>query len=379
MARRGLGGRRARTLPLYGVELLADSTAPAVCIVEGEKAADALRDAEPSVLVLGTVTGAASSPAPEVLKPVAVSGLPVFLWPDADPDGSGVRHMHRVAERLIEAGGKAPSIIEWPEAPPKGDAADWAFAGRRPPFADLTAAATGFRPKRRRATTLAKAPRSHSSGLPVVVETPGERAQWTREVVAALVEAGPLNDRESLYAGARAVYETGENAGDLLVLREAPPPRPDASVRTPEGTLLYVPATLVAVQSLIDTTVKWYVIRKTRSGEHEEVPGEIRKGDVELVIERYRHDCLDHKRPRLRVLRGIVDAPTLRRTVRCWPSQDMTPRAGCMPTSIPTTGPRSHRTRPATMPALLSPSSTTWWRRHRSPRMCIEPCGRLGC
>ena len=94
---KGLAGRKARTLPLYGVELLADSTATAVCIVEGEKAADALREAEPSVLVLGTVTGAASSPAPEVLEPVAASGLPVFLWPDADPDGSGVRHMHRVA------------------------------------------------------------------------------------------------------------------------------------------------------------------------------------------------------------------------------------------------------------------------------------------
>ena len=308
---KGLGGRKARTLPLYGAELLADSAATAICIVEGEKAADALRKAEPSVLVLGTVTGAASSPSPEVLQPVAASGRPVLLWPDADPDGSSVRHMHRVAARLIEAGGEAPSLIEWPGAPPKGDAADWAVA-RKPSFDELAAAATVIKPKRKRQTrSLAKAP-SHTDGLPVIVAVPGERARWTREAVVALVAVGPQNDRESLYASARAVYETGDNAGDLLFLREAPPPKPDSSMQTPEGTLLYAPATLVAVQSLIDTAVRWYVVRKTRGGEIEEVPGEIRKGDVDLVIERYRHDCLDHKRPRLRVLRGIVDAPTLR-------------------------------------------------------------------
>ena len=310
---KGLAGRKARTLPLYGVELLVGSPATAVCIVEGEKAADVLREAESSVAVLGTVTGAASSPTPAVLEPVAASGLPVFLWPDADPDGSGVRHMHRVADRLIAAGGKAPSMIEWHAAPPKGDAADWAVAGRRPPFADLMATATRFRPRRtRQAKKLAKAPR-RSGGLPVIVAVPGERARWTRETVEALVAAGPQNDRESLYAGARAVFETGENAGDLLILRETPPPRSDVSVQTPEGTLLYVPATLAAVTSLIDTAVKWYVVRKTRQGENEEVPGEIRTGAVELVVERYRQDCLDRKRPRLRVLRGIVDAPTLRR------------------------------------------------------------------
>ena len=308
----GLKGRRARTLPLYGVERMADSSATAICIVEGEKAADALREAEPSVLALGTVTGAASSPTSEVLKPVADSGLPVFLWPDADPDGSGVRHMHAVAASLIEAGGKKPAMIEWSEAPPKGDAADWVLANE-PTFSELMATATVIRPQRKRqARPLAKAPERRSGGLPVIVSTPGERARWTRETVAALVDAGPQNDRESLYASARTVYESGDNAGDLLVLREAPPPMRDASVRTPEGTLLYVPATIVAVQSLIDTSVKWYMVRRTRGGEEEEMPGEIRKGDVELVIERYRHDCLDLMRPRLRVLHGIVDAPTIR-------------------------------------------------------------------
>ena len=309
----GLGGRKAKTLPLYGAELLADTPAKTICIVEGEKAADALRAAAPTVLALGTVTGASSYPEVEVLKPVADAGLPVYLWPDADPDGAGVRHMERVAERLIEAGGKAPSIIEWENAPPKGDAADWVARHRFPTFGTLSEDSVVFTPKPKRPRKpRAKAPVTVSGELPVIVATPGKRGRWTREAVAALVKAGPRNDRESLYASARSVFETGENAGDLLFLREAPPPAPEASVRPTEGTLLYAPATVTAVQSLLDTSVRWYVVRRTRSSEDEEVPGEIGKGDVELVIERYRHDCLDHRRPRLRVLRGIVDAPTLR-------------------------------------------------------------------
>ena len=311
---KGLGGRKAKTLPLYGIERLAGTTAKVICIVEGEKAADALRAAEPTVLVLGTVTGASGHPEAAVLKPVADAGLPVYLWSDADLDGAGIRHMERVAEQLIEAGGEAPSIIKWEGAPPKGDAADWVDAHRFPTFETLTTEnSVVFMPKpKRRRKPPAKAPKAASGERPVIVATPGERGRWTREAVAALVAAGPRNDRESLYASARSVFETGENAGDLLFLREAPPPAPEAAVQTPEGTLLYAPATVTAVQSQLDTSVRWYVVRRTRGGDTEEVPGEIGRGDVELVIERYRHDCLDRNRPRLRVLRGIVDAPTLR-------------------------------------------------------------------
>ena len=169
---------------------------------------------------------------------------------------------------------------------------------------------TAKRARQRKAP--AKAPPTQPSVRPVIVARAGERERWTREAVAALVAAGPRNDREILYASARSVYETGDTAGDLLFLREAPPPEPSAAVRTPKGTLLYVPATVSAVQSLLDTATQWYVVRRTRGGEGEEIPAGIRKGDVELVIERYRADCLDRTRPRLRVLRGIVDAPTLR-------------------------------------------------------------------
>ena len=51
-------------------------------LTEGEKACDALRAAEPALLVLGTVTAAGSIPAPEVLQTVVDAALPIYLWPD---------------------------------------------------------------------------------------------------------------------------------------------------------------------------------------------------------------------------------------------------------------------------------------------------------
>ena len=48
-------------------------------MTEGEKCADALRAAEPTLLVLGTVTGAQSIPAPEVLQTVGRRGAADLL------------------------------------------------------------------------------------------------------------------------------------------------------------------------------------------------------------------------------------------------------------------------------------------------------------
>ena len=80
----GLGGRKTRTLPLYRSQFIrrdVGEPARAVCIVEGEKATDALAGAVPTMLVLGTITGASSAPDAEVLQPVIDTGLPVYLWP----------------------------------------------------------------------------------------------------------------------------------------------------------------------------------------------------------------------------------------------------------------------------------------------------------
>lgn len=115
----GLGGRRAESLPLYGTERLATLERSTVVVVtEGEKAADAIR--QQGYAAVGTVTGAASTPAEEVLE--VLRGFDVVLWPDADEPGH--RHMAAVAAVLTRLGIPARQV-QWTGAPPKGDAADF--------------------------------------------------------------------------------------------------------------------------------------------------------------------------------------------------------------------------------------------------------------
>jgi 5S rRNA maturation endonuclease (ribonuclease M5) len=114
----GLEGRKLSTLPLYRSEHVRDWPEDMlVIVVEGEKAADALASVYPAVL--GTVTGAESTPVPESLQ--VLRGRRVILWPDADDEG--FQHMQRFAERLQGIASDV-RIFEWREAPPKGDAAD---------------------------------------------------------------------------------------------------------------------------------------------------------------------------------------------------------------------------------------------------------------
>ena len=108
----GLAGRKLATLPLYRSEDVPRAAqCTALVLTEGEKAADALRAAEPTLLVLGTVTGAQSIPAPEVLQTVVDAALPIYLWPDADDEGAA--HMQRVGDVLHAAGAK-PLVIDAP-------------------------------------------------------------------------------------------------------------------------------------------------------------------------------------------------------------------------------------------------------------------------
>jgi len=124
---KGLGGFGSRNLPLYGVEHLGAAETVVVC--EGEKSRDAL--AELGLSAVGTVCGASTEPADEVLAPLV--GLLVYLWPDNDHDG--IEHMRAIGNRLAAQGTEC-RWVEWAEAPPKGDAADlvaqgmgWAVAG----------------------------------------------------------------------------------------------------------------------------------------------------------------------------------------------------------------------------------------------------------
>ena len=130
------------------------------------------------------------------------------------------------------------------------------------------------------------------------------RAEWTRASVKALVETGLNDDRRSLYMAARVVGGgSGENIGDVLTLRQAPKSEPGAGVEVPEGTLLFGPATTGHICVILDDATRWLVNGSL---------GSPRKGDAEFILARYRSDLLDSNRPRFRVLRGIVDSPTLR-------------------------------------------------------------------
>jgi hypothetical protein len=115
----GLAGRRTASLPLYGSER-ASNWGPdvPVVVVEGEKACAALL--AHGLNALSTVTGAASCPDPAALE--VLRNRRVTLWPDADDQGR--KHMARVAERL-QGVASIVSVFEWPDAPPKGDAADY--------------------------------------------------------------------------------------------------------------------------------------------------------------------------------------------------------------------------------------------------------------
>lgn len=109
--------------PLYNAEAIANAPpGRAVVVCEGEPATDAL--AARGRLAVGTPLGAAFQPSTEALK--ALHGRPVLLWPDNDRIGQ--RHMDRLAQQLVELGHEDIRVVDWKEAPPKGDAADFTGA-----------------------------------------------------------------------------------------------------------------------------------------------------------------------------------------------------------------------------------------------------------
>ena len=116
----GLDGRPVNDLPLYGSELIKDFDKHSlIVLVEGEKCADALRSL--GFQALGTVTGAGTTPSKEVLS--CLEPFDVSLW--ADNDKPGRAHMERI-ERLLS---EPPLILNWSEAPEKGDCADFVEQG----------------------------------------------------------------------------------------------------------------------------------------------------------------------------------------------------------------------------------------------------------
>ena len=139
---KGLGGRAAKTLPLYRSETLrALPPGAMVFVCEGEKDTDAAVAMEFDAV--GTVTGSGGLPNDAVLR--TLGGFHVVAWPDADVVGR--KHMGRVLEacaRLrggVDAGlslidpaalgltGKGDGAADWT---PTDDALDELFAAIRP-------------------------------------------------------------------------------------------------------------------------------------------------------------------------------------------------------------------------------------------------------
>jgi len=117
-ARDGLGEHRLADLIYGGHELVTAHRDATIVVTEGERAADAVRDA--GYLAAGTVCGASSTPGEAVLS--LFRDRHVVLWPDAD--AIGMAHMGRLAGDLEGFGVRSLRYVDWPDAPEHGDAAD---------------------------------------------------------------------------------------------------------------------------------------------------------------------------------------------------------------------------------------------------------------
>jgi putative DNA primase/helicase len=137
----GLGGLKAADLPLYGADVLAKSPSDgSVLVVEGEKAADALRRSGFSVVA--TVTGAGVTPSQASLE--VLRGREIVLWPDNDDPGR--KHMDRIAGRLRDIASKV-RMISWGKKV-GDDAADFfSSGGTTECLGGLVAQAREWRPK----------------------------------------------------------------------------------------------------------------------------------------------------------------------------------------------------------------------------------------
>jgi hypothetical protein len=115
----GLNGTPPSELPLFGAHLLDTYPADATVVVtEGPKAAQSLIDR--GIPAVGTY-GTAATPTPTVLAELA--GFHVVAWPDND--AAGKLHMSAVIARL-KGMAATVRVVTWEDAPPKGDAADYA-------------------------------------------------------------------------------------------------------------------------------------------------------------------------------------------------------------------------------------------------------------
>ena len=116
--RDGLGDHKLADLIYLAGDVVRAHRDATVVLTEGERAADAVRDA--GYLAAGTVCGASSTPGAAVLG--LLQDRHLVLWPDRDVVGAA--HMGRIAGDLEGLGVRSLRYVDWPEAPEHGDAVD---------------------------------------------------------------------------------------------------------------------------------------------------------------------------------------------------------------------------------------------------------------
>ena len=248
-------------------------------------------------------------------------GTRVYVLPDCD--AMGVEHAEKVCRSLLSQGCEvysvAPSVFGYAIEPSHGrNVSDWLDddpSRSRAEVEELLRAATPVRPQNK-----ARGAAVHSDAPPpapgdsrtAILCARGGRREWTRAAVKALVESGPRDDRRSLYGGVRWKSGSGTSV-DIVVLSVAPPPEPEATLRVPEGTLQIRTVTPSVICRRLDRETRWLVARRNRDGADTFEPSNPTPKDAEHVLETYQDDLLAaNPGPRLRALRGVIDAPTMR-------------------------------------------------------------------
>lgn len=339
-------------LPDVMAALEADSGRPLV-VVEGEQCADDL-----AALGYAATTNAGGAAgwvaahtkrlphgrlAKTALQPA--SNRPAVLLPDADRAGMARivdlgRSLRRAAYRVVvvmpdamgfdvrESGGM--DVSDWLAADPGRDdaAVDRLIAGAvslddailRVPAEDREP--RHLRPNR--AVVESGDDGGDGDGRPVITVSPGDGLRMRRSAVKLLVSNGPSDDRRSFYASPAAVALTGEPTGYMAMLRVRPAvggndaalwhneigpdstAGADGSIVWPGGEPAITGATAKAVKTRLAEIAEWNKPHPKLG----HVPTDVTDSIAGDVIEQYAQDSVDG--PRLRLLNGIVDAPTMR-------------------------------------------------------------------
>ncbi len=119
----GLPGNMTESnLPLYSIEDVVGRKKKKVIWVEGEKAADALKEAYGS-LAICLPGGSTADPTDDQMEPLR--GRNVILWPDNDEPGRTL--MRKVADKIASIAAEVTMVM--PYVPPGGDAYNYVKAG----------------------------------------------------------------------------------------------------------------------------------------------------------------------------------------------------------------------------------------------------------